>query len=78
MMLLGALSYALPSVQEFSALFPCFSGIVIAGVGIVILHHPKTGKLLMNMNIMAALLILIWMCLKVVTDALQLPAIRCR
>lgn len=68
MMLVGALSYALPLDQEFSLLFPAFAGIVIATGGFVIMRHPGTIKLLTGMNAMAAVLILVWACLKVVTD----------
>jgi|GEM_PF-1725618 hypothetical protein len=69
LMLVSSLSYALPPIHEFSALYPAFAGIVIGTVGFVCRRHARLARYLSYMNGMAAVMILIWASLRIAIDA---------
>jgi hypothetical protein len=70
LMLVGAMAYAMPAVQDFEALYPAFAGIVIATAGFVGKNHENARHQMIAVATTAAALVMIWACLRVVPDML--------
>ena len=72
LMLVGAVAYALPAKQEFSALIPAFGGIVLSTGGLVGMASDSSRKHVMHLNAVVTLILLVFASLKIVPDTLKL------
>lgn len=71
-MLVGAIAYALPQEQQFTALLPAFAGIVVATGGVVGMTREVTRKTWMKVNAVAAVLLLVYAVVRLWPDGAQM------
>lgn len=68
LMMVGILSYALLPERESAGLVPAIAGVIMALGGWITIHRDGLRKHLMHVNALIALILLVWVAVKIPAD----------